>query len=69
MTTPKTNTAKTTITWLAGAPAVMVMASELTDLRFWWVQAIAAAVVLALMAWHGLLKPTKYDRHGYAIER
>ena len=69
MTASKTKTAKKIITAVLGAPAALVMMSELTDMKLWWVQAVAVVIVLALMAWWGLLKRTKYDRHGYAIER
>ena len=67
--TTKTNTAKKIISAVLGTPAALVMMSELTDMKLWWVQAVAVVIVLALMAWWGLLKRTKYDRNGYAIER
>lgn len=63
------NKVKEIITGIVGLPAVLVLISELEDLRFWWVQAVAVVIVLLLMAWWGLLKRTKYDRNGFAIER
>ena len=69
MATNKTNTAKKIITGVLGIPAALVMMSELTDIRFWWVQAVAVAVVFALLGWWGLLRRTRYDKDGYAIER
>lgn len=69
MKTTKTNTAKKIITGVLGIPVALVMMGELTDLSYWWVQVGAAVIMLALMAWWGALKPTKYDSDGYAIER
>lgn len=62
------NKIKHIITGIAGVPAVLVLISEPQDLRLVWVQAVAVVIILALMAWWGLLKRTKYDHNGFAIE-
>lgn len=62
------NRAKTVITGIVGVPAVLILLSEVEDLRLIWVQLLAIAIVLALVAWWGLLRRTKYDSNGFAIE-
>lgn len=62
------NKAKNIITGIAGVPAVLVLVSEPQELRLVWVQVVAVVIILALMAWWGLLKRTKYDRNGFAVE-
>ena len=61
------NKAKNIITGIAGVPAVLVLVSEPQDLRLVWVQVVAVVIILALMAWWGLLKRTKYDHNGFAM--
>lgn len=63
------NKAKKVITSIVGLPAVLILLSEVEDLRLIWVQVVAVVIIFALMAWWGLLKRTKYDSNGFAIER
>jgi hypothetical protein len=63
------NKAKKVITGIVGLPAVLTLLSEVEDLSLMWVQVVAVVIIFALMAWWGLLKRTKYDSNGYAIER
>lgn len=62
----KINTKKI-ITTVVGVPATLVVMSELTDLNLWWLHATALIAIFGLMGWWGLLKPTKYDKDGYAV--
>lgn len=45
---------KKIISWTLGLPAMLICFSELEDLSFWWVQALAIIVAIAILAWNGV---------------
>lgn len=50
----KTNTAKKIISWIVAAPALVIVASDISDLSLWWVQFAAIGLLIIIMAWNGL---------------
>lgn len=49
---------KKIISWVVGLPAAIIAMSEPTDLRFWWVQFTAIAVLAVVLFANGVFDET-----------
>lgn len=49
---------KKIISWVVGLPAVLIAVSEPTDLRLWWVQFAAIAVLAVVLFANGVFDET-----------
>ena len=54
----KTNRSKKIISWVVGLPAAIIAMSEPTDLRLWWVQFVAIAVLAIVLFVNGVFDET-----------
>jgi len=49
---------KKIISWVVGLPAMIIAISEPTDLRLWWVQFVAIAVLAVVLFANGVFDET-----------
>lgn len=49
---------KKIISWVVGLPAAIIAMSEPTDLRLWWVQFVAIAVLAVVLFTNGVFDET-----------
>ena len=55
---------KKIISWVVGLPAALIAVSEPTDLRLWWVQFAAIAVLAVVLFANGVFDETRERRFG-----
>ena len=54
---------KQLISLIISIPALIVLASELNDLKMWWIQLIALGVILLVLAWNGAFTKRNLERN------
>lgn len=54
---------KQLISIIISTPAVIVLVSELNDLKMWWIQLIALGVILLVLAWNGAFTKRNLERN------
>lgn len=57
----KTNTVKKMISWAIAIPALVIVASDISDLSLWWIQFVAIGLLIVIMAWNGLFPDIKEE--------
>ena len=56
MRNQKTKTIKKIVSWTLGIPAAFLIACEVEDMKYWWIQFVAVAVVAAILIWNKTFK-------------